>query len=286
MSNFKGTGVALVTPFHNDKSIDYAGLERVIEHVIAGGVDYLVVLGTTGETATLSNSEKKDILAYAIQANQGRLPIVYGLGGNSTQNLLEEIKETDFSGVNAILSVSPYYNKPSQEGIIAHYKAVADHSPVPVILYNVPGRTMSNVTADSTLVLSRHENIIGIKESSGNLEQCMHIASKKPKDFLLISGDDMLASVIKALGGEGLISVMANAYPAIIKTITSGGPEESIKATFKLLDINPLMYSESNPVGIKCLMKLMEICGDEVRLPLLKASESLGNQIKKASLTI
>lgn len=286
MSNFKGAGVALVTPFHSDKSIDYDGLERVIEHVIAGGVDYLVVLGTTGETATLSRSEKKDILAYSIKVNQGRLPIVYGLGGNSTNTLLEEINETDFSGVDAILSVSPYYNKPSQEGIIAHYKAVADHSPVPVILYNVPGRTMSNVTAESTLVLSRHENIIGIKESSGDLEQCMHIAAKKPKDFLLISGDDMQGSVIRAIGGEGLISVMANAYPAIIRAIVSGGPEESIKATFKLLEINPLMYAESNPVGIKCLMKLMDICGGEVRLPLLKASDSLVNQIKKAYLPI
>lgn len=286
MSNFKGAGVALVTPFHSDKSIDYTGLERVIEHIIAGGVDYLVVLGTTGETATLSNSEKKDILAYSIKINQGRVPILYGLGGNSTNTLLEEIKETDFSGVDGILSVSPYYNKPSQEGIIAHYRQVADNSPVPVILYNVPGRTMSNITAESTLILSKHENIIGIKESSGNLEQCLHIAAKKQKDFLLISGDDMMASVIKSIGGEGLISVMGNAYPKIIKALVTGGPEESIKSTFKLLELNPLMYLESNPVGIKCLLKLMNLCGDEVRLPLLKATDALSNQIKKISSPI
>lgn len=286
MRNFKGAGVALVTPFKDDKTIDYTGLERVIEHVIAGGIDYLVVLGTTGESATLSKSEKDKILAFTVQVNQERLPIVYGMGGNSTYSLLDEINETDFTGVDAILSVSPYYNKPSQEGIIAHYRLMADQSPVPVVLYNVPGRTMSNVTAVSTLILAEHKNIVGIKESSGNLEQCMQIAFKKPENFLLISGDDLLASAMKAVGGEGLISVMANAYPSIIKTIMEGSPEESKTATFKLLDINPYMYSESNPVGIKNLLKHLDICGDQVRLPLLKASDSLSINIKKASSRI
>ena len=286
MKKFKGSGVAMVTPFHADKSIDYDGLERVIEHVITGGIDYLVVQGTTGETATLSSSEKKEVLAFSIKSNRGRLPIVYGIGGNHTQALLDEIETTDFSGVDAILSVSPYYNKPTQEGIIAHYETVADASPVPIILYNIPGRTMSNLTADTTLTLSEHPNIIGVKESSGNLEQCIQIAAKKKDDFLLISGDDMLATAMRAIGGQGIISVMANAYPAIFKTIIHGDQEESMKATYRLLNINPLMYTESNPVGIKNLMKHLGLCGDEVRLPLLKASDSLNQKIKEASFKV
>jgi 4-hydroxy-tetrahydrodipicolinate synthase len=283
MKKFKGSGVAMVTPFNADKSIDYDGLERVIEHVISGGIDYLVIQGTTGETATLSPSEKKEVLAFSIKSNRGRLPIVYGIGGNHTQALLDEIAATDFSGVSAILSVSPYYNKPTQEGIIAHYEAVADASPVPVILYNIPGRTMSNLTADTTLTLSEHPNIIGVKESSGNLEQCIRIAAKKTDDFLLISGDDMLATAMRAIGGEGIISVIANAYPAIFRTIIHGDQEESMRATYRLSNINPLMYAESNPVGIKNLMKHLGLCGDEVRLPLLKASEALDQKIKEAS---
>ncbi|MEX2593183.1 MAG: 4-hydroxy-tetrahydrodipicolinate synthase [Anditalea sp.] len=286
MKKFKGSGVAMVTPFHEDKSIDYLGLERVIEHVISGGIDYLVMQGTTGETATLTKSEKREVLAFSVKLNNGRLPIVYGLGGNNTQALLEEIGQTNFTGIDAILSVSPYYNKPSQEGIIAHYEKLADASPVPVILYNVPGRTMSNITANTTLTLAAHQNIIGIKEASGNLEQCMWIGSKKPDDFLLISGDDMMATTMRAIGGEGIISVMANAYPTIFKTIIHSCPEESMKATFRLLEINPLMYTESNPVGIKNLMKHLGICGDEVRLPLLQASESLSRRIKEASLRV
>jgi len=286
MKNFKGSGVAMVTPLHGDMTIDYAGLERVIEHVIAGGVDYLVVQGTTGETATLTSSEKKEVLAFCIKINNGRLPIVYGIGGNNTQAVLEEIKNTDFSGIDAILSVSPYYNKPSQRGIIAHYQQIADLSPVPVILYNVPGRTMSNITADTTLELSHHANIIGMKESSGNLEQCMWIAAHKSDDFILISGDDLLGTSIRSIGGEGVISVMANAYPSLLKMIVHGTEEESRKATFKLLEINPLMYEESNPVGIKNLMKHLGLCGDEVRPPLLRASDSLSQRIKAASLRI
>src|SRR5690606_9655322 len=210
MRNLKGSGVAMVTPFNEDKSIDFAALEKVVEHVIAGGIDYLVVQGTTGETATLTSSEKKEVLAFSIKVNKGRLPIVYGIGGNDTQKVIKEIKETDFSGIDAILSVSPYYNKPSQGGIIAHYQHIADVSPVPVILYNVPGRTMSNITAETTLILAEHGNIIGMKEASGNLEQCMKIAARKLEDVLLISGDDRLASAIISIGGEGIISVIAN----------------------------------------------------------------------------
>lgn len=283
MKNLIGSGVALVTPFHTDLSIDYPSLQRIIEHVIQGGVDYLVVMGTTAESATLSSKEKKEVLAFSKKVLKGRLPLVFGLGGNATQAVLNELEETDFSGVDALLSVSPYYNKPSQSGIIKHYEAIADASPVPVILYNVPGRTMSNMTATTTLHLAEHPNIIGMKEASGNLEQCMQIAHKKPADFLLISGDDMITTALKALGAEGIISVLANAYPAIISAIINGDSVSSKKATFKLLEINPLMYEESNPVGVKCLMNHLGLCEDNVRLPLTAASENLCERIISAA---
>ncbi len=284
MLKFHGTGVALITPFHEDLSIDFEGLQNVVNHVTSGGVDYLVIQGTTGETATLTRSEKQKVLQVTLEYNQGKLPVVYGIGGNNTQAVLEEIKITDFSGIEAILSVSPYYNKPSQQGIIAHYTAIADACPVPVILYNVPGRTMSNVTAATTLELAKHPNIIGMKEASGNLEQCMAIAAAKPEDFMLISGDDMLTTAIRAIGGVGVISVLANAYPALFKTIAHDTMEASRNAIFKFLEINPLMYAESNPVGLKFLLKELGICGDAVRLPLVKASEELRRQIQKAQI--
>ncbi|MCL6257602.1 4-hydroxy-tetrahydrodipicolinate synthase [Aquiflexum sp. TKW24L] len=281
MLKLHGTGVALITPFSEDASIDFGGLQNVIDHVIDGGVDYLVVCGTTGESATLTKSEKKQVLQAAIKYNAGRVPVVYGIGGNNTQGILEEIKETDFSGIDAILSVSPYYNKPTQAGIIAHYTAVADACPVPVILYNVPGRTMSNVAFQTTLHLSRHPNIIGMKEASGDLSQCMRIAARMPKDFLLISGDDILTPSMRVIGGQGVISVLANAYPSIFKTICHGNLDEAKEAAFKLLDINPMMYEEANPVGLKFLMSQLGICGDTVRLPLVKATESLKERILK-----
>ncbi len=283
MKKLIGTGVALVTPFHTDLSIDYPSLQRIIEHVIQGGVDYLVVMGTTAESATLSSQEKKDVLAFSKKVLRERLPLVYGLGGNATQAVLNELEETDFSSVEALLSVSPYYNKPSQLGIIRHYEAIADASPVPVLLYNVPGRTMSNMTAETTLHLAGHPNIIGMKEASGNLEQCMQIAHKKSDDFLLISGDDMITTALKAIGAEGIISVLANAYPAIISAIIHGDSESSKKATFKLLEINPLMYEESNPVGVKCLMNHLGLCNDVVRLPLASASINLSERIISAA---
>jgi len=281
MLKFHGTGVALITPFHDDLTIDFGGLKRVIDHVIEGGIDYLVVQGTTGESATLTKGEKKQVLKACLEYNSGRVPIVYGLGGNSTQGILDEIKNTDFSGIDAILSVSPYYNKPTQAGIIAHYRAIADASPVPVILYNVPGRTMSNVTYQTTLELAKHSNIIGMKEASSDMSQCMRIAAKMPKDFLLISGDDILTPSMRVLGGQGVISVLANAYPEIFKVICHGDLEASKNAAFKLLDINPMMYEESNPVGLKFLMSELGICGDAVRLPLVKATESLKERIRK-----
>lgn len=280
MLKFHGTGIALITPFHEDGAIDFDGLKKVVDHVTKGGADYLVVQGTTGETATLSKKEKREVLKAVLEFNAGRLPIVYGLGGNNTQGLIDEIQATDFKGIDAILSVSPYYNKPSQAGIIAHYRALADACPVPVILYNVPGRTMSNISYQTTLELSKHPNIIGIKEASGDLSQCMRIAAKMPEDFLLISGDDILTPSMRVIGGHGVISVLANAYPEIFRDICHADLETSKKAAFKLLDINPMMYEESNPVGLKFLMKELGLCGDAVRLPLVKASESLKERIK------
>ncbi len=280
MNQLKGTGVALITPFHDDCSIDFESLKKLIDHVIAGGVDYLVVLGTTGESATLLPAEKKQVVEACLKYNAGRVPVVIGVGGNNTQSLLNEIVKTDFTGISAILSVSPFYNKPSQAGIIAHYTAIANNCPVPVILYNVPGRTMSNMTATTTLRLADHPNIIGMKEASGNMEQCMQIAASKPKDFLLISGDDLMTKPMYSIGGSGIISVLANALPATFKTICHGSEKESLKASFSILEYNSLMYLEGNPVGIKNLLMHMGICGDQLRLPMLRASLELNQMIK------
>lgn len=282
MEKLYGTGVALVTPFTNEGLVDYDGLKRVLDFT-ALGVDYFVVMGTTGEVATVTRSEKKAVLAFARANNPKNLPIVYGIGGNNTAAVIEEIKDTDLKGVDAILSVSPYYNKPSQRGIIAHFKAIADASPVPVILYNVPGRTMSNMTAETTLELAKHPNIIGMKEASGNLEQCKAIADGKPEDFLLLSGEDLLTDEIIKLGGKGVISVLANGFPEefsnISKLALNGDFEGAKKITESFKEINPLMYAESNPVGVKEVLRLKEICGNQVRLPLVSASDELQKQI-------
>jgi 4-hydroxy-tetrahydrodipicolinate synthase len=280
MNAFKGIGVALVTPFQEDQGIDFDSLKRLIDHVIAGGVDYLVVLGTTGESATLTTAEKAQVLKASVEYNKGRVPLMLGLGGNATQKLVDEIEQTDFYGIAGILSVSPYYNKPTQEGIIAHYHALADASPVPLVLYNIPGRTMSNLSASTTLTLSHHPNIVGIKEASGNLEQCMQIAASMPKDFLLLSGDDLLTKPMQSIGGSGVISVLANALPATFKTLIEGEDASAQQAAYSLLKLNGLMYEEGNPVGIKnLLLHLGVIQTDQVRLPLLRASQGLSEKI-------
>jgi 4-hydroxy-tetrahydrodipicolinate synthase len=282
MKKLHGTGVALVTPFDENGDIDFASLKRLLVHT-SRGVDYYVVQGTTGESATLTKEEKRKVLAFVAQNNRKKLPIVYGIGGNSTANVLQEIQDTDFRHVSAILSVSPYYNKPSQEGIIHHFSFVADVCPVPVILYNVPGRTASNLNASTTLRLARHKNIIGVKEASGNLEQCMKIAKEKPAEFMLISGDDLLTLPIYALGGVGVISVLANAFPVTFRKMKdqafAGDFVKAQKELFKLVDINSPMYEEGNPVGIKQLLYEMGVCGPNVRLPLVQASEDLVRKI-------
>jgi 4-hydroxy-tetrahydrodipicolinate synthase len=284
MKKLYGTGVALVTPFTDDLQVDYKALKKIISHTSKGS-DYLVVMGTTGESVTTSKEEKKQILEFVINNNPKGLPIVYGIGGNDTQSVISSIKETDLTGVDALLSVSPYYNKPSQEGIYQHFKKVADASPIPVLLYNVPGRTASNITAETTLRLAAHKNIIGTKEASGNLEQCMRIAKSAPKEFMLISGDDMLTVPLYAIGGKGVISVLANAYPTIFRKMKeyafAGNYSRASQEQFKLLEINGPMYEEGNPVGLKVVLSNMGLGSKKVRLPLAEASASLQKKIGK-----
>lgn len=282
MKNLFGTGVALVTPFTDSGDVDYKGLRKLMTHT-AKGVDYYVVMGTTGESVTISKEEKKSILEFVKANNRKNLPIVYGVGGSNTEEVLAMLKQTDFKGVAAILSVSPYYNKPSQEGIYQHFKAIASKCPVPVILYNVPGRTASNMSASTTLRLAQHKNIIGIKEASGNLEQCMKIAAEKPEEFMLISGDDMLTVPLYSIGAVGVISVLANAFPVTFRKMKdfafSGNYSKARKELFTLLDINGPMYEEGNPVGIKYVLSQLGVCADHVRLPLVPGSEVLKKKI-------
>lgn len=284
MKKLFGTGVALVTPFSESLEVDYRALKRLLTHT-GKGVDYYVVMGTTGESATCTEEEKAAILAFVKANNPKRLPIVYGIGGNNTRAVVDAIRNADLSGVDALLSVSPYYNKPSQEGIIKHFESVADASPVPVLLYNVPGRTASNLTAETTLRLAGYPNIVGTKEASGSVEQCLRIARQKPKDFLLISGDDMFTSTLYGMGGKGVISVLANAYPTIFKKVrTHADAGALIKASLelaKLLDINGPMYEEGNPVGVKYLLSKMGVCEPFVRLPLSEASDALRSKIDR-----
>jgi 4-hydroxy-tetrahydrodipicolinate synthase len=284
MKKLYGTGVALVTPFDETGAIDYKGLKKLLQHT-AKGVDYYVVTGTTGEVATLSVPETQQIVSFVVQNNPKKLPVIYGVGGNDTQEVIEEIRGTDFKGVDAILSVSPYYNRPSQEGIYQHFMKLAKESPVPIILYNVPGRTASNITAETTLRLANASpKFIGIKEASGNIEQCMKIARDAPKGFLLISGDDMLTVPLYAMGGAGVISVLANAFPGIFQKIkqlaVTGDFIKASREQFKLLDINGPMYEEGNPVGVKYLLSEMGLCGSFVRLPHAPASFALQKKIK------
>ncbi len=281
-----GTGVALVTPFKADGNIDFAGLDNLLKFTAEKGVDYYVVMGTTGESVTLSGKEKRQILEHVRSTNENGLPVVYGIGGNNTADILDQIRSTDLSMVDAILSVSPYYNKPSQEGIFRHYTHIADGSPLPLILYNVPGRTGSNLSAETTLRLSEHDNILGIKEASGNLEQALRIIKHKPEDFMLISGDDLLTVPLYSIGAVGVISVLANAFADIFKSIkeyvNAADFHSATTELIRLTDINPLMYEQSNPVGIKQVLSEFGVCQNYVRLPLVPASDELQGKVRKA----
>lgn len=285
VSPFCGTGVALVTPFDASGRIDWLALQKLLAFT-AEGVDYWVVNGTTGESPVLSKEERKKLLAFVKENNPKNLPIVWGLGGNHTQEVLAQIQETDWSGVAAVLSVSPYYNKPSQEGIFRHYCAIADASPVPVLLYNVPGRTGSNVSAATTVRLAAHPNIIGTKDASGNFEQYTYIAKHAPPDFLLISGDDLLTIPLIAIGGKGVISVLANAFPVSFAQMTryalQGNFEKAAKLLYSFADINGLLYKEGNPTGIKYVLSLLGICQPHLRLPNTVPSEELRRELELA----
>jgi len=279
MSKFKGTGVAIVTPFKENRSVDFDGLGRLVEHLISGGIDYLVVNGTTGESVTLSRQEKLDVLAFVIKVNNGRVPLVFGIGGNNTQDILDCFHTYDFTGVDAILSVSPFYNKPSQEGIYQHYKAIAEICPLPLILYNVPARTGSHMEAETVLRLANDcKNVIGVKEASGVIFNSMKIIKNKPEGFLVISGDDILNLPIIASGGDGIISVIANAFPKdysnMVKAALTGDFKTAQQLHYKYFDMVHYMFVDGNPPGIKATLKILGICGDTLRLPLVKVTNS------------
>jgi len=284
MNRFHGTGVALVTPFNADGSVDYDGLKKLINYQIDGKVEYLVSLGTTGESATLNKEEKKKIWAYTAEINNGRLPLVAGIGGNYTAELIEAIKDFDRNGYDAILSASPYYNKPTQEGIYQHYKAISESTDMDVLLYNVPGRTASNVSPETTCRLAHDfKNIIGTKEASGSFDQFNQIMRDKPEDFMLISGDDPVALPMIALGGAGLISVVGNALPfelsEMIRLSLKGDFKAAQPLHLQLVEFTRLIFAEGNPAGVKAALKHVGICGDHVRLPLVSASADLAASI-------
>jgi len=284
MKAFIGSGVALITPFNEDNTIDFEALGNLIEYQIAGKIDYLVSLGTTGETATLNKKEKKEIFKFTAEKVNGRVPLVAGIGGNNTQETIEQFDYFDLSSYAAILSVSPYYNKPTQEGIFQHYKALSLASPLPIILYNVPGRTGSNMEAETTIRLAHaFKNIIGIKEASGNFGQYGAIMRDKPEDFLMISGDDALLLPMAALGASGVISVLANALPSQVSELTRLCLEHDFMKAAKLhntlLKITDLCFIEGNPAGVKSILQQYHICKDYIRLPLTPVSEQTKNRI-------
>ncbi len=275
----QGTGVALVTPFDNNKAIDFPALERLIEHVIAGGADYLVALGTTAETPTLSLAEKEELTTFIRQKNAGRLPLVLGIGGNNTTEIVQKIEQTDPGGFEAVLSVTPYYNRPSQEGLYRHYKAIAEASPKPIILYNVPARTGCNLSAETTLRLAHDfRNIVAVKEASGNLSQMAYTLRDKPKDFLVISGDDNMALPLIALGGDGVISVAANAFPEpvcrMVRLCLQGDFTEAANIQLQLLEPIESLFTEGNPAGIKSMLAAKRLIQNELRLPLVPCSKT------------
>ncbi len=286
MDKFKGTGVALVTPFRKEGGVDYNALQKLVEFQIDNGVNYLVVQGTTGESVTLNEDEKQAILEFVIDINKKRLPIVLGVGGNNTASVVNQMNKFNHYSIDAYLSVSPYYNKPPQKGIIAHYKEIANSTDKPIILYNVPGRTSSNMSSETTLELAHSvPNIIGVKEASGNLEQIMEIISRKPNDFLVISGDDALTLPHIACGGDGVISVVANAFPkrfsSMVSHALSGELEKARSFHYELFPIIQQLFADGNPGGIKYVLKLINIGEDHMRLPLVNINDETAKKLYK-----
>ncbi|MBQ5775714.1 MAG: 4-hydroxy-tetrahydrodipicolinate synthase [Bacteroidaceae bacterium] len=272
--NLSGMGVALITPFKEDDSIDFDALARLLEYQIQNGTDYLVVLGTTGETPSLTEEEKRQIQRFVVERTRGRIPLVLGIGSNNTRNVIEHLYSDDLSGYDAILSVVPYYNKPSQEGIYQHYAAIAQASPLPIILYNVPGRTGVNMTAETTLRLARDfNNIIAIKEASGNISQMDDIIKNKPHDFMVISGDDGVTFPLITLGAVGVISVIGNAFPKefsrMVRLALNGNYNQALTIHHRFTELFSLLFVDGNPAGVKCLLNLMGMIENKLRLPLV-----------------
>tara|TARA_R110002012_G_scaffold42148_1_gene114827 strand:+ start:287 stop:1165 length:879 start_codon:yes stop_codon:yes gene_type:complete len=282
---FLGTGIAIVTPFKADKSVDFEALTKVVNFNIENGVNYIVISGTTGESATISSAEKKEITACIIKATNNRVPLVLGIGGNNTATVIEELKTTDFTGISGILSVAPYYSKPTQEGFYQHFKAISEASPIDIILYNVPGRTAKNMDAQTTLRLANDfENIVAVKEAGNNMAQYYELLRDKPEDFAIISGDDDLALGVTLAGGAGVISVIGQAmtkdFCEMIQLGLEGKTKEAYVLHYKLMEFIGLIFSENNPSGIKSLLENLDLCAAHVRLPLVPATEALNNKFK------
>jgi len=283
-TKFRGTGVAMITPFHKQGTIDFMALERLIEHLILGGVNYLVVQGTTAETATLTREEKHAIAGFVVEIVNKRVPLVIGIGGNNTQDVINILRSNLADGYDAILSVTPYYNKPQQRGLYLHYKNIATVSPLPIIMYNVPGRTSVNMKPETTLQLANEfDNIIGIKEASGSLEQIMDIIRNKPKDFLVISGDDLITLPLLAMGADGVISVVANTLPKEISEMVHLGLKGDVRKAreihFKLTEFTKAVFADGSPSGIKAALEIKSIISNNLRLPLVKVEKPHYNQI-------
>ena len=284
-NELRGTGVAIITPFRNSGEIDFDALEKLIGHIINNGVEYIVTLGTTGETPTLSKTEKQEIVKFTLDKINGRVPVVVGIGGNNTREVIEHLNDFPLDKITAVLSSSPYYNKPSQEGIFQHYKALSEASPIPIILYNVPGRTGSNISAETTLRLAREcKNIGGIKEASGNMIQGMHILKNMPEDFLMVSGDDHIALPLIACGSDGVISVAANCFAKdfsdLIRLALENDFKNATKLQYKLLEGYDLLFAENNPAGVKAFLYEMKFIENKLRLPLVPLSENVHKKVK------
>ena len=285
MKEIVGTGVALVTPFKDDLTIDHDALKRIVNYNIENGIDYLVISGTTGESVTIAKQEKKDIVSTIKTASNGRVPLVLGIGGNNTVQVIEEIRSTDLNGITAILSVSPYYSKPTQEGLYQHFKAISEACPIPIILYNVPGRTSKNMESSTTLRLARDfKNIVAVKEAGNQVSQYLELLKNKPEDFLIISGDDDLALSVVLAGGSGVISVIGQAFPKefsnMIRLGLQGKAKEAYALHYRLMEIIGLIFSENNPAGIKAVLEALDLCKDSVRLPLVPATQELKSKIE------
>ncbi|NHB67429.1 4-hydroxy-tetrahydrodipicolinate synthase [Perlabentimonas gracilis] len=284
-NKFKGLGVAMVTPFTSQNEIDFPALERLVEHLINGGVNYIVLLGTTAESVTLTDTEKQELVSFVVKKNNGRVPLVVGMGGNNTSALIKSIHSFDFTGIDGILSVTPYYNKPTQKGLELHYKAIAAETKLPIILYNVPGRTGVNMSADTTLKLAREvKNIVAVKEASGNLNQQSYLLRDRPSDFLVLSGDDGLALPQMAMGFDGVISVVGNAFPkqfsSLIALSKAGQLPEARELHYKLTEIIDNLFVEGNPGGVKAALNILGIVDNNLRLPLAPVSEATYNKLK------